>query len=169
VGSYVDRTTEQLRQTLSLDGVVALELAVDRVLDVGQRREEIATAQRAASRALADGRDVVLYTSRERSTRHGQAGDLGLGARISSALVEVVAGIDAAPSYIVAKGGITSSDIATQALGVQRGWVLGQVLPGVPVWRLGPESRFPGAAYVVFPGNVGDGGSLRRVLEELRG
>ncbi|MBC7225200.1 MAG: hypothetical protein H5T59_13175, partial [Anaerolineae bacterium] len=47
--------------------------------------------------------------------------------------------------------------------------VLGQVLPGVPAWRLGQESRFPGLPYVVFPGNVGDDESLARVLRLLRG
>ena len=46
-------------------------------------------------------------------------------------------------------------DGATAGLGVRRALVLGQILPGVPVWRLGPETRFPGLAYVVFPGNVG--------------
>lgn len=34
---------------------------------------------------------------------------------------------------------------------------------GVPVWRLGPESRFLGLPYVVFPGNVGDARALSEV------
>jgi uncharacterized protein YgbK (DUF1537 family) len=42
---------------------------------------------------------------------------------------------------------------------------LGQILPGVPVWRLGPGSRFPGAPYVVFPGNVGGKNALTRTAE----
>jgi uncharacterized protein YgbK (DUF1537 family) len=47
---------------------------------------------------------------------------------------------------------------------VRRAQVLGQVSPGVPVWRLGPESRFAGAPYVVFPGNVGDAGTLAEIV-----
>jgi uncharacterized protein YgbK (DUF1537 family) len=43
------------------------------------------------------------------------------------------------PRYIVAKGGSTSSDIATKALAVRRAIVVGQILPGVPVWQLGAE------------------------------
>lgn len=29
---------------------------------------------------------------------------------------------------------------------------MGQALAGVPLWQLGPESRFPGVPYIVFPG-----------------
>ena len=45
---------------------------------------------------------------------------------------------------------------------------LGQVLPGVPVWELGPESRYPGLKYIVFPGNVGDSEAVREVVMKLR-
>ena len=72
------------------------------------------------------------------------------------------------PRFIIAKGGITSSDVATDGLDVRRAWVLGQILPGVPVWRLNEESRFPGLPYVVFPGNVGTDDSLARAIEILR-
>ena len=69
--------------------------------------------------------------------------------------------------FLIAKGGITSSDIATRALGVRRAIVLGQVAPGVPVWRLGPESRFPSLPYVIFPGNVGDDCTLAEIAASL--
>jgi uncharacterized protein YgbK (DUF1537 family) len=80
-----------------------------------------------------------------------------------------VRSIGPTPRYLIAKGGITSSDVATQALGVQRAWVLGQIVPGIPVWRLGAESRFPGLPYVVFPGNVGTDDSLAEAIQILRG
>jgi len=41
------------------------------------------------------------------------------------------------------------------------------VLPGVPVWRLGLESRWPGMAYIVFPGNVGDDDALADIRQRL--
>ena len=69
---------------------------------------------------------------------------------------------------LLAKGGITSSDIATQGLGVQRALVLGQILPGVPVWQLGPETRYPGLGYIVFPGNVGGPQALAEVVLALQ-
>ncbi|MCB0132090.1 MAG: hypothetical protein KDD78_14625, partial [Caldilineaceae bacterium] len=69
--------------------------------------------------------------------------------------------------YLLAKGGITSSDLATAGLDIARGWVLGQILPGVPVWQAGPESRYPGLSYIVFPGNVGGPDALTAVCHTL--
>ena len=71
------------------------------------------------------------------------------------------------PGFLVAKGGITSSDVGIRALGVRRAWVLGQAAPGVPVWRTGEESKFPGLAYVIFPGNVGGVNTLRDVVQRM--
>jgi len=66
------------------------------------------------------------------------------------------------------KGGSTASHLATEALGVRRAIVLGQLQPGVPVWRLGEESRWPGLRFVIFPGNVGTPESLAEALRTLR-
>ena len=71
------------------------------------------------------------------------------------------------PRFLVAKGGITSSDIGTKALGVKKAFVPGQILAGVPVWVTGEESRFPGIPYVIFPGNVGAEDALLQVVEKL--
>ena len=70
--------------------------------------------------------------------------------------------------YFLAKGGITSSDLATQGLDVRRAMVLGQIHSGVPVWQLGPKSRHPALPYIVFPGNVGDDQALAKVVRRLR-
>jgi uncharacterized protein YgbK (DUF1537 family) len=45
--------------------------------------------------------------------------------------------------------------------------VRGAIVPGVPLWELGPESRFPGMPYVVFPGNVGGPDTLASVVRML--
>jgi uncharacterized protein YgbK (DUF1537 family) len=116
------------------------------------------------NQSLAGGRDVVVFTSRAHLTGHDAAGSLDIGAQVSDALVEVVRRLEVRPRYLIAKGGITSSDVATKALGVKRAMVLGQVLPGVPVWELGPETRFPGLPYVVFPGNVGGPDALAEAV-----
>jgi uncharacterized protein YgbK (DUF1537 family) len=58
--------------------------------------------------------------------------------------------------------------VATQGLGVRRALVLGQILPGVPVWQLGSETRHPGLSYIVFPGNVGGPEALGQVVTALR-
>jgi len=91
--------------------------------------------------------------------------------RFDLALIEIVQQLAATahPGYLIAKGGITSHDLAAHGLGARRVDVLGQLLPGVPLWRMGPETRLPGLPYVVFPGNVGGPGALREAFEVLRG
>jgi uncharacterized protein YgbK (DUF1537 family) len=67
----------------------------------------------------------------------------------------------------MAKGGITSSDIATHGLSASQATVLGQILPGVPVWELGEECKFGRLIYIVFPGNVGQPEAMTRVVKLL--
>ena len=81
--------------------------------------------------------------------------------------MSLVEKLEVTPAFIIAKGGITSSDIGTKALRVKRAQVLGQIRPGVPVWRIGEESKFPGLPYVIFPGNVGEVTTLREAVELL--
>jgi uncharacterized protein YgbK (DUF1537 family) len=109
----------------------------------------------------------VVFTSRTLVTSTGAEASLSVGRRISNALIDIVRGLDVQPRFLIAKGGITSSDIATLALGVRRAVVRGQLLPGVPVWRLGPEARFPGLDYIVFPGNVGDDDALTQAVARV--
>jgi uncharacterized protein YgbK (DUF1537 family) len=154
VGSYVPKTTGQLQALLDR-GVDAIEVNVAALLGDAQRDGEIARCAAQADALIGADRDTVIYTSRTLITGDDAAGSLAIGNRVSDALIDIVRGITAQPRYVLAKGGITSSDVATKALNVKRAMVLGQLLPGVPVWQLGPESRYPGAIYVVFPGNVG--------------
>ncbi len=90
-----------------------------------------------------------------------------MGAQISDALVEVVRRLEVRPRFLVAKGGVTSGDVATKGLGIKRAMVLGQILPGVPVWELGSESIFTGLLYVIFPGNVGGPEALTDLFAKL--
>ena len=57
----------------------------------------------------------------------------------------------------------------SQALRVRQAWVSGQIVPGVPVWRLGAESKYPDLPYIVFPGDVGGLDARARVLAILTG
>jgi uncharacterized protein YgbK (DUF1537 family) len=88
---------------------------------------------------------------------------------VSAALVEVVRAIDVRPAWVLAKGGITSSEIATAALDVDAAHVVGPLLPGVPLWRCGVTSRWPGMLLAVFPGNVGGPTALRDAVLRLAG
>ncbi|CAA9414251.1 MAG: hypothetical protein AVDCRST_MAG03-2083 [uncultured Rubrobacteraceae bacterium] len=171
VGSHVELTTRQLGHALSLEGVLGVELSVPRLLEEAEREEELQRVAAEVNSGLV-GSEVVVYTSRE--VVGGGSGRTGfeVGRAVSDALVEVMRRVDAeAPlAFVVAKGGITSSDVGTRGLGVRRAEVAGQMLPGiVSVWVLPGESAFPGLPYVIFAGNVGGPDSLARVIEILRG
>ncbi len=171
VGSHVALTTRQLGEALRLDGVRPVELSVPRLLEDAEREDELRRVAAEVNAGLADS-EVVVYTSRE--VVGGGTGRTGfeVGQAVSDALVEVMRRVDeGAPlAFVVAKGGITSSDVGTRGLGVRRAEVAGQMLPGiVSVWVLPEESAFPGLPYVIFAGNVGGPDSLARVIQILRG
>jgi uncharacterized protein YgbK (DUF1537 family) len=169
VGSHVALTTRQLEEALKLEGVRPVELSVPRLLEEAEREEELARVAGEVNAGLA-GSEVVVYTSREVVGGPGRTG-FEVGRAVSDALVEVMRRVDAeAPlAFVVAKGGITSSDVGTRGLGVRRAEVAGQMLPGiVSVWVLPEESTFPGLPYVIFAGNVGESDSLAKVIQILR-
>jgi uncharacterized protein YgbK (DUF1537 family) len=171
VGSHVPKTSGQLAALLEQTAIERVEIDAAALLDDKHQFDAIASAASAATDALRHNRDIVLYTSRNvigsNSAGDSAAHSLAIGQRISSGLVAIVQGLGARPRYLVAKGGITASDIATKALKLRRATVLGQILPGVPVWRAGSESVYPDLAYVVFPGNVGGEDALVRIQREL--
>ena len=171
VGSHVEMTARQLEAALALEGLHAIELSVPRLLDDGERAAELDAVVGEAGRALA-GAEVLVYTSRELAPADAGRTALDVGRSISEALVELVRRVAGAHplGWVIAKGGITSSDVGTRGLGVRRAEIAGQMLPGIiPVWRLPEESEHAGMPYVVFPGNVGDEGTLAQVIEILRG
>ena len=168
VGSYVPKTSAQLAALLAGKTVAAVEVRVDDMLNPVRRSDAVAAAIAAADRALDAGRDTVVFTSRTLVTGADAASSLEIGRQVSDSLVAIVRGIGCRPRYVVAKGGITSSDVATAGLEARRAMIMGQVLPGVPVWQLGDETRWPGLAYVVFPGNVGDDHALEEVRRRLQ-
>jgi uncharacterized protein YgbK (DUF1537 family) len=167
VGSYVGKTSRQLENLWRSPGVSAVELVVEKLLVPASRAGEVAAAAQKVATLLGQGANVALFTSRKLVTGSNAGENLAIGEAVSRSLVEIVSTLRTRPRWLVAKGGITSSDVATTALGVRRALILGQALPGVPVWLLGPETRWPGLAYVVFPGNVGDDDALGHLVSRL--
>jgi uncharacterized protein YgbK (DUF1537 family) len=164
VGSFTRRTTSQLESLLGLGAAVGIELAVDPLAEPVPRAAEVARCGAAASAAIRAGRHAVVFTSRKHESAAGAAGELAAGRIVSGALVDLVRAIPERPRFLVAKGGITSSDVAVQGLGMRRALVLGQAAPGVPVWQMGAETRHPGIRLVVWPGNVGGPDALRDLV-----
>lgn len=166
VGSHVQQTTEQLRVLLDHAPLHALDVTLSTLFS-GERD---AYQQRLAAEideVLAAGRSVVVYTERAYALTGTAAERLRAGEVITDFLCGLVARLRTRPDFVVAKGGITSLEVARQGLGMRRGTVLGAIEPGVPLWQLGADSRYPGLRYVVFPGNVGAPDSLLRVYQTL--
>lgn len=167
VGSYVEKTTRQLNYLLGSGLVAGIELCVDKLLESGGREIEIQRVKNEINKKMSHGISTVVYTSRVKNVISGED-FLKIGSIIMESLCDVVRQVEVRPGFLIAKGGITSIEIAKRALGVAQAEVLGQVVGGVPVWRLGSESRMTGIPYVVFPGNVGDDKTLWEVTAVLQ-
>jgi len=171
IGSHVKKTTEQLEELQKCDFIDFIEFNQHLILDPARLEEEIKRVAAKCNTLISTGRTTAVYTRRQVFEPEGadREQQLKISVEISEALVKIVENIQTTPAFIIAKGGITSSDIGVKALKVKRALVLGQILDGVPVWRTGPESRFPGMPYVIFPGNVGDKTALARAAKILCG
>ena len=123
----------------------------------------------AAESLIKKSRTVVIYTSRKvlDPGNIDQEELLALSVRISDSISRIVSDLSVRPKFIIAKGGITSSDIATKGLSIKKAVVIGQIRKGIPVWRMGEESKFPQMTYVIFPGNVGADSTLCEIIDEL--
>ena len=167
VGSHVPMSTRQLEHLLAHTDAIPVELDAKQLLMPEERESTIQEAKEQVRIALIRGREAVLYTSRSLLVGDSKRDSLRIARAVSAGIVDVVSQLDIRPRYIVAKGGITSSDVATRGLGVRRAVVKGQIIPGVPVNILGAECRFPGMVYIVFPGNVGQVDSITHVVQSL--
>src|SRR5690606_19455246 len=87
---------------------------------------------------------------------------------ISDHLVSIIQGLSVRPAFFIAKGGITSSDLASRGLSSKKAHILEQAIAGVPVWKLADDSKFSKILYIVFPGNVGGESALWEVCYRFK-
>lgn len=139
------------------------------VLQKGGLEGEVARVIKLVEERIIEGQTVVVYTRRDRFDLDTDDKDqqLLVSVSISDAVTGIIGKLSIKPNFIIAKGGITSSDVGTKALHVKRALVMGQIRPGIPVWMTGPESKFPNMPYIIFPGNVGETTTLREAVEIL--
>jgi len=173
VGSHVRLTTRQLDQLRATGHILELELNVPILLEPSTRDQHVSEIAAEAARLLQDNpsdSDAVIRTSRTLITGVDASDSLVIARTVSAALVDAVREVVALvrPKFVLAKGGITSSDTATEGLGIRRAWSRGTMLPGVvSLWEpvAGPAQGIP---YIVFAGNVGDDHALAAVVAALR-
>lgn len=170
VGSHVSLTTRQLNHLRERHGdLTEFELDVAQLLDATRRDAHLDEIATAAATALQHA-DTVIRTTRTVVTADGPEESLAISRSVSAALVEAVRRVNATrrPAFVIAKGGITSSDTATHGLEIRRAWARGTLLPGiVSLWQPvdGPAAGIP---YIVFAGNVGGDHALADALGLLR-
>ncbi len=170
IGSHVNKTTRQLECLMEGKAELeSMEFDVSMQSVPGGLQKEAERVTEWADSVIGSGKTAVIYTSRRVMAPDTEDKDqiLEASVRISDAVTSVIGRLQVKPAFIIAKGGITSSDVGTKALHVRKARVMGQVQKGIPVWMTGAESKFPGMPYIIFPGNVGDDNTLRNIVEEL--
>ena len=169
VGSHTEKTTRQLEALKARSDIEFIELDATLVKDDAAFAAEVDRClQREEECIRAAGRCAAARPApSSRRTQGTRRMKLRLSVKISDAVQSLVGRLTVTPAFVIAKGGITSSDVGTKALAVKKANVLGQIRPGIPVWQTGEESRFPATPYVIFPGNVGDDSTLREAVDVL--
>ncbi len=173
VGSHVDLTNRQLAalRTARPD-ILEIEIDVER-LDLtshpaGAAEDYLDSTVRTITQGLRVN-DVMIRTSRSLRTGASAEESLRIARAVSagvSAIVHAVA-TEVRPRFVIAKGGITSNDTASDGLDIRRGTIRGPLLRGlVSLWQAA-EGLARGIPYVVFPGNVGDDQALVTVVGKL--
>ena len=169
VGSHTDKTTKQVECLKELKDIEFIELDATLVKDDAAFEAEVQRCLDKEEECIRAGKTVCCYTTRALITADtgDKEDELRLSVKISDAVQSLVGRLSITPSFVIAKGGITSSDVGTKALAVKKANVLGQIEPGIPVWQTGEESKFPLTPYVIFPGNVGEISTLKEAVEVL--
>lgn len=169
VGSHTEKTTKQVECLKELKDIEFIELDATLVKDDNAFEAEVSRCLAREEECIRAGKTVCCYTTRALITADtgDKEDELRLSVKISDAVQSLVGRLSITPSFVIAKGGITSSDVGTKALEVKKANVLGQIKPGIPVWQTGEESKFPLTPYVIFPGNVGEISTLKEAVEVL--
>lgn len=168
VGSHTNKTTSQINELMKRYPIEQIEINVPKILDEMTRAEELNRVCELVDENVSSGRDTLVYTSRDVIIAKDKEENLKISQSVSGSLVEVVQSLKVKPKFIIAKGGITSSDVATAGLGIKYAKILGQAIAGVPVWLTGPEAKFKDTPYIVFPGNVGEKESIAQIFENIK-
>lgn len=170
VGSHVNISTQQLARLKESNlNLYFEEFDINCKDSNDSYDQEIQRIIANVNREIKSGITAVIYTSRKiiDTGNMDKEAILKLSVNISTALIQVVKTLSVQPKYIIAKGGITSSDIATKGLGIKYAKVLGQIDAGIPVWLTDEKSKFTGLPYIIFPGNVGTKETLYKIVSKL--
>lgn len=170
VGSHVGVTQRQLANLKEHVSATVLEIDVAKVIDGEERDSHLQGLIDRAVEILPEG-SVIVQTSRKLIKGADGDASLDIARQVSAAVVAVVNGIlaRATPTFVLAKGGITSSDVASKGLEIRHALAVGPMLPGIVSLWMAQDGPSRGIPYIVFPGNVGGDESLTEVVQKLQG
>lgn len=173
VGSHVPNTTTQLNYLKNANIPISfIEVDVKKIINQNSRQQEVERATSALEVSLLK-QDSVLVTSRNVEKSNNRAESLIIAVTIADALVEITSRVLANNKigWVIAKGGITSNDLLTKTLKMDRARILGQIFPGfVSVWAPCSADLIFGQEIpiVIFAGNVGTPASLLETISILK-
>jgi uncharacterized protein YgbK (DUF1537 family) len=168
VGSHTAKTNRQLNALLDQATIVPIEVDASQLLNDERVSQVVRQTVLACEKAMLYGHPV-LFTSRQVVIVQSQDAEekLIVSRRISECLASIVHQLSVRPKAMIVKGGITSSDIASKGMGIEKALILGQIRPSISVVISGEESRFPHMPYIIFPGNTGQEDDLKNIWKEL--
>ncbi|MFV0503133.1 MAG: four-carbon acid sugar kinase family protein [Lachnospirales bacterium] len=169
IGSYVQKTTEQLNELINNYNLDFQEFNVYKISETNGLQKETSRIVSICNANIIKGKTTVIYTSRKliNTKEMSKEEALKMSVDISSSFTKIIGQLESRPKYILAKGGMTASDVATIALKVTKGKILGQIEKGIPVWLTDNNSKFPCIPYIIFPGNVGEVETLNNIVKGL--
>ena len=163
IGSHVQKTTEQLAQLLTANGIIGVEIDVSHLVSgETNARTALLTATIAKINSIhADGNTPAIYTSRQELSFDSTKARLEFGESVSALLMDIIRALPADIGFLISKGGITSNDTLSRGLAMPTARLLGQIVPGCSAIVTPPtHPQFPNLPVVLFPGNVGDADAL---------
>lgn len=113
VGSHTDKTTRQVEELEKLADIEFIELDATLVKDEQAFEAEVNRCLEKEEECIKAGKTVYCYTTRALITADtgDKEDELRLSVKISDAVQSLVGRLKVTPAFVIAKGGITSSDV----------------------------------------------------------
>lgn len=167
VGSHVPMSSAQLASLRSTRPDAFIELDASLLAAGGPGSvQAVSAAATEATELLRKGGLAVVATSRA-VIRDGRGPAAGVA--VARALAEVVSRLRTVSDVLLSKGGITSAVNVREGLHAERAQVVGPVAPGISLWRVFADGGCYEYPVIVFPGNVGEAGTLAELVTLILG
>ena len=157
-GSHTDGATRQLAQISARWGEAEV---IDTALAMQNPIQAAASAITEGKLKLEGSSLAIITSGRHRLPEHNT---LAHGEKVMDSLICAVKELCTYADIVISKGGITSAEVARSGIGADDAWVLGQILPGISVWKVKDRGNRE-LLLVIVPGSVGDSDTLMKVLE----